>query len=861
MKSSLGQLKKYLLLLLAGVALISAADYLGFFEGMKNHVYDLCFRLRGAVEPDRRVLIAAVDEQTLRRLGRWPLRRAHYARLLSQLSQASVVGFDIIMAEPAEDDALLARAVAQHDRVVFPLYIENTPFEVSPPSLISACPAGHVHMEPDIDGVIRRAYHTLYFAGRRLPSFTSVIYEKLTGVALPRQPRPAGSGDPTAPASIVQMDARQINYYGPPGTFPRIPLADIAEGKYPPDFFKNRIVLVGVTSAGLDDEVLTPFSQQRNRMSGIETQANILANLLDHRLIIDIPAALILALSLLLALPFLFFFIKNNGRRTLLVWFLGIAAAFLGSFLVFVAGGFWFNPLLFALFLSFLFLVAYLFKLEEAGRLLGVAKEEWEDAFNTINDAIVVMDRDGRAIRTNKVAGTMLNDELRGIISSRRLPREAIESLEAQEEILAPLTGHHFEIKSLPRYDSRRQCTGSVHIIRNITRRKKLETEQNLLQRQLMQAQKMESIGRLAGGVAHDFNNILTAIIGYSEIDLIIVPPENPVHHHIKVVHDSALKAAALIRQLLAVSRRQVMEITVLNLKESVAGMANILVRTIGEDVTLCLRTETTVRNILADPVHIEQIIMNLAVNARDAMPGGGTLTIETADIHFDESYAHQHEGMAPGSYVMLAMADTGSGMPAEVQEHIFEPFYTTKKPGEGTGLGLSTVYGIIRQMGGHICLTSELDKGTVFKIYLPACREEVETRTATDTTALARGTEGILVVEDDLAIRNLIAEILQPLGYQVRLAGSGTEALGIAETAGRSFDLLLTDVVMPGMNGEELARRLQEQYPHIKVIFMSGHSEETVIQHGIEQQGVAFLRKPILPGRLVAKLREVLDG
>jgi CheY-like chemotaxis protein len=257
----------------------------------------------------------------------------------------------------------------------------------------------------------------------------------------------------------------------------------------------------------------------------------------------------------------------------------------------------------------------------------------------------------------------------------------------------------------------------------------------------------------------------------------------------------------------------------------------------------------------------MEQVLMNLAVNARDAMPRGGIVIIETADVELDESYVSDHEGVIPGSYVMLAVTDTGEGMSPEVQAQIFGPFFTTKKTGEGTGLGLSTVYGIVKQMSGHIDVFSEQGKGSVFRVFFPVCREDAEAKAQAEAFVMPRGAETVLIAEDDDAIRKLLVDILEPLGYRVITADSGMEALRVAETAGGGVDILLTDVVMPGMSGKELAQRFQTIDPGIKVLFMSGYTEEVIIRHGVEQAGVSFIQKPLIPNKLVRKLREVLDG
>jgi signal transduction histidine kinase/CHASE2 domain-containing sensor protein len=873
---TLAEARKYLLILVVGFALILAAEFLGFFAGMDNHCYDLFFRLRGATEPDNRILIAAIDENTLNRLGRWPLRRIHYARLLERLDKAHIVGLDILMVEPSEDDTALAAAIRKHGRVILPAYIVK-PLQIA--DTVSSLPshrAGHIHLEQDVDGVVRKVHHTLYAGGRQLPSLASVIYEALTGKVLPRE-APAGSGrDRTTQARIIQMDLSRINYYGPPGTFPRLSLIDIIDGRYPDDFFTGRIVLVGVTAAGLESGVLTPFTQHRDHMHGVETHAHILGNLIDGITLSEVTALMRWAVSLSFAFLGFFLFIRNGGWQAALLWVMGIVAVSAASYAVFSIANLWFSPVLLCCLLSFMFVVAYIFRLEQSGRLLVEARDAWEESFNTIDDAIVIMDCDGMSLRINAAAKTLLEPNMLNFLSRKCLmmkedlapaDREAHNDPVAAavdvrtEEISDPFTDRHYEVKSLPRFDTVGRWIGFVHVIRDVSLRKNSEKEKERLQVQFLQSQKMESIGRLAGGVAHDFNNILTAILGYSELVLLKMSNSDPLRHAIDIIQDSSLKAATLTRQLLALSRKQVMELQVVNLTDIVADMARILARIIGEDVMLKMQTGKPLQNVLADPVHIEQVLMNLAVNARDSMPRGGTVTIETADVEIDEAYASKHEGVEPGSYVMLAVIDTGEGMSPEVQARIFEPFFTTKKIGEGTGLGLSTVYGIVKQMFGYIDVFSEQGKGSAFRIYLPVCREDVEAKAQTEAVMMPRGTETVLITEDDAAIRKLLVDILEPLGYRVITANSGAEALRLAETTRIGIDILLTDVVMPGMNGKELAERFQAIDPGMKVLFMSGYTEETIIRHGVEQAGSAFIQKPLIPNKLVRKLRDVLDG
>ncbi len=386
-------------------------------------------------------------------------------------------------------------------------------------------------------------------------------------------------------------------------------------------------------------------------------------------------------------------------------------------------------------------------------------------------------------------------------------------------------------------------------------------TERRTLEEQLRHSQKMEAVGRLAGGVAHDFNNLLTVIKGYSDLMLNEIAVNDPMYGELDEIRKAADRAASLTRQLLAFSRRQVMEPKVLDLNGIVSNMERLLRRLLGEDVELHISLHQHLGHVKADPGQIEQVIMNLAVNARDAMPRGGKLTIETTNFEVDEEYTRDHAVVAAGKYVMLAVSDTGCGMDSETVQHIFEPFFTTKEMGKGTGLGLSTVYGIVKQSGGYIWVYSEPGGGSSFKVYLPVVEQRAETMDKKAAPAASyRGTELVLLVEDEDGVRALVREVLQRHGYTVLETRSGGEAL-IAFEKNPNIQLLLTDVVLAQMNGRELAKRLAPQRPEMKVLFVSGYTEEAIVQHGVLDPGTAFLQKPFTPKALAKKVREVLDG
>jgi signal transduction histidine kinase/ActR/RegA family two-component response regulator len=380
-------------------------------------------------------------------------------------------------------------------------------------------------------------------------------------------------------------------------------------------------------------------------------------------------------------------------------------------------------------------------------------------------------------------------------------------------------------------------------------------------QGQLEQAQKMDAIGRLAGGVAHDFNNLLTVILGRTDILLHPLKPEDPMRRGIELIQRTAGRAADLTRQLLAFSRKQVLESVVLDLNAVTSDMKDMLGRLIGEDIALLANPTPGLGRVKADRGQIEQVIMNLAVNARDAMPQGGRLIVELENVELDADYVRRHVGARPGLNVMLAVSDSGVGIPREIQAHIFEPFFTTKEQGKGTGLGLATVYGIVKQSGGYIEVDSEPGRGTTFRIYLPRVDTTVPAvDRATRPAAAAGGTETILLVEDEEGVRELARDILRSSGYTVLEARNGSEALLICERHQGPLDLLLTDVVMPRMSGRELAERLAPLRPDVSVLYMSGYTDDAVIRHGVLGAGTAFLQKPFTPVALIQRVRETLD-
>jgi len=512
------------------------------------------------------------------------------------------------------------------------------------------------------------------------------------------------------------------------------------------------------------------------------------------------------------------------------------------------------------------------------------ALQESEERFRQVYDEAPVgyheLDREGRITRVNRTELEMLGytvEDLLGhpvwefIVEEEKTRRVITSKIAGDVSYQEPLqcTYRRKDGTTLPvliedrvNRDEQGQITVIRSMIQDITERKQAEEELQKREEQLRLRQRVEAIGRLAGGVAHDFNNLLMTIKGCSEILLSKLDQQDSRREEVEEICKAAERATSLTRQLLAFGRRQVLQPQVLDLNEIVANINRMLQRLIGEDIQLHTVLDQELWPVKVDPGQIEQVIMNLVVNARDAMPGGGKLTIETANVFLDEDYARRHVSVKPGLWVMLAVTDSGSGMDEETLSHLFEPFFTTKEKGEGTGLGLSTVYGIVKQSGGNIWAYSELGRGTTFKVYLPWAEEAVETYKPKPVPAAPPGgSETILLVEDEEAVRTMVSKILQNKGYTVLEAHHGNEALRVSQRHRGPIHLVVTDVVMPQMSGRELAERLKRVYPKIRVLFMSGYPDRAIVHHGVLGAGTAFLQKPFALNALEWKVRELLDS
>lgn len=500
--------------------------------------------------------------------------------------------------------------------------------------------------------------------------------------------------------------------------------------------------------------------------------------------------------------------------------------------------------------------------------------KEYRNLFQLASDPILILDAvDGRVLDVNdkacKTYGLTREEfgrrHLTDLAANPEAARKRLEQLRSEEKLQPYETSHlradgtplHFIISpTVIEYQSHKAI---LSINRDVTEQRRIEEERQQLEQQLRQSQKLESIGQLAGGIAHDFNNLLTAINGYSELTLQRLDPDSPARATLEQIKKAGLRAASLTSQLLAFSRKQVLQPKILDLNSIVSNVDNMLRRLIGEDIDLITLLKPDLGQIKADPGQVEQVIMNLAVNARDAMPQGGKITIETGHTYLDEAYASKHLSVRPGEYIMLMLSDTGTGMDAATQKQIFDPFFTTKEVGKGTGLGLSTVYGIVKQSGGNIWVYSEVGKGTTFKVYFPRY-DQAPTRETTAEVSVPRGHETVLLVEDEEIVRELSRHILEANGYRVLSAANGEDGLRTFKEFQGNIDLLITDVVMPEMSGRELATNISRLKPETRILFMSGYTDDAIVRHGILEERMSFIQKPFSPDSLALKTRELLD-
>jgi len=510
-------------------------------------------------------------------------------------------------------------------------------------------------------------------------------------------------------------------------------------------------------------------------------------------------------------------------------------------------------------------------------RAMVAAQGQWERSFDAIADYMCLLDLSGHILRANQAMtkrfkplyGNLVGCDYRKIFGTADAPakKSALPcAVEASPFVIPaielPNLKGWFTVSSFPLKDEHEAITGAVFIVRDITDQhitaealKKAEANQH-------QASKMEAIGRLAGGIAHDFNNILTSVLGYSSLMLKMTKPDDPRRNDIQEIILAAERATALTRQLLDFSRNQTIETKSVCLNTIIQNTKEFLGRTLGEKIKLNMRLGPGLRNIKADVSRLEQVIINLVVNARDAMPGGGQLMIETNNLSLDQKFCATHPNLTPGNYVKLEVSDTGCGMPPRVLEHLFEPFFTTKAKGKGTGLGLMTTYGIVKQFGGHIAVYSEVDRGTTFKLYFPESHEAGEVvAPAVQEFVLLHGNETIMVIDDEINIVTMVTQILTELGYHVISTTSPREALILCDQRPQTIDMVLTDIIMAELNGPDLVRMMRQKRPTLKALYMSGYTNNAAKLIGVLKPDTAFLQKPFSSETLTHCIRKVLDA
>ena len=871
---------RFICLVFVFTAAVLFFENTGLLDGINNYSYDLAFRLRGEREHDDRIIIAAIDEKTLAKLGRWPIRRSYYADLLDILDQAAVVGIDIILSESSEEDARLSHAITQHAKVVLPVYIDRQ-FNISHPAkAFSPARLGHVHLEQGIDGFVKEVFHTISHQSKSIPSFASALNAVINEGKFSQPLIQKKISQQKVSNSIIQSDYMWINFYGAPGAFQYFSIADILEGQWPSSFFADKIVLVGITTVGLDEGILVPFTHGRSRMPAVEVHAHILNNLMDRGNIRPVDPWVRWALAIVIAIFFFSMFIRFDSLSGMFIGFLGLLTISLVTFFAFASLNRWLSPASLYFSVGISFLLAYIFNLQKMRELLLQAKENWEESFNTINDAICIHDQNCNIIRANKAAEQIFGPPLLKFLRQRcsNLYQEnddfitenhpGIREAGFTEEIFHPELNRYLEIKSLPQFDKNAHLKGIVQIVRDITENKNSQKEYRMLQEQLIQAQKMEAIGTLAGGIAHDFNNILAAVMGYTELTLLSLPEKSQLADQLNHVLKASVRAKELVEQILTISRRTTQDFQPqpvqigLIIKEALKLIKSTFPSTIQ------LRLEILSNGkVVIDPSQMHQIIMNLCTNAKHAMQQkGGILTVELNDIDIEPhaKILHQNPDLQPGPYISIAVKDTGHGMAPKVAKRIFEPYFTTKEKDVGTGLGLAMVHGITKNYGGTISFRSKVGEGTAFYVYLPRVDSDQSLKETSESTAVQpapTGAERVLFVDDEPELVALGRDMLEHLGYQVVTKNNGIDALKEFREKPNHFDVVVTDMTMPKMTGERLAQELISIRSEIPIILCTGFSEQINEQKAKVIGIKAFLMKPLTLNRLAKTVRAVMDS
>ncbi len=861
---------------LAAAILLVLIELFGLFEGLNLYAYDLFMRLRGPREPSEEILLVTIDEKTLQRLGRWPIGRHWYAELLKRLGSPTAVGLDIILADPSPEDETLAEALGSHPNVVLPVYLDRQRGWVSPLESLGKMVTGHIHLEPGIDGVTRQVFHTVAHCDIQFRSFASAIRSTFDGREGPEASSPSPVPLAENPAEITQSNPMWINYYGGREAFRTVSFVDVLEGRWPPAFFDGRIVLVGLTAVGLEEGVLTPFSQDRKRLSGVEAHAQILSNLLDGSDIQPL-GSWSLWISMLLAGLISFWWIERVRPLQMLMVFLGGGLVVNAvSYSALTHANVWIPPAGFLGLMGAGCAAGYVSRLQRVQTLLIQAKKDWEESFHSLDEAIILYDEHCKVIRMNRAASHELDPSLLEVFRDRcrywllRNGRSDLEpepqelkfqSLPGVEEVSLTHGDRHYEVRSLARVDDKGNFQGFIHVVRDVTYRRQLELEQRELQTKLSQAQKMEALGTLAGGIAHDFNNILSAIIGYAELMAVSVDREGKFQERLERIIQAGLRARDLVKQILTFSRRTVQDLKPIQpgkiVTEAMRLLRPALPTTI--EIQVSVSSEAYVEG---DPTQVHQIVMNLCTNAYQAMKAqGGRLEVAAEDVVLQDGIEQENWYIPPGRYVAVRVSDTGEGIPNEIRKRIFEPYFTTKEVGEGTGLGLSTVHGILKAHGGGLVLESELGKGTTFHVYLPILDRVKASAEPLEHHGPLMGSERILFVDDEAALIEIAKDALEEMGYHVTARRSPVEALECFRSDSSAFDILITDMTMPKMTGIQLVMEVRNIRADIPVILCTGYRQISKPEE-IETAGIGrIITKPATSKDLARAIRSLMDG
>jgi PAS domain S-box-containing protein len=758
----------------------------------------------------------------------------------------------------------------------------------------AAAASGFLNAAPDPDGKLRGLPLVAEYAGRYYPSLDLAAMDTYHHVARMQFRADArGAAWLRLDGELVPLEGRstlRLRYRGPRRTFPYVSAADLIGGRAPGEKLRGKIAIIGASAQGLENSVATPVDPT---FPDVELHATAIDDLLQgdffHRSSEGFIFEVLLSLAAGIAATVVLTLIRSLWAALIIAVI--VATMWAGCTALLAGSGVLVSPLpaTGVLVCTFLALTLMNYRVErtraerterqlvsahvETEEVRQESESRYQRLVENISDAIITVNPAGRLVFVNRrfrewfglpdveISDLLLEDyvapEWREAVREHQRVMLAGQAVSKQMEYQGiRADGTRIWIEALITVvEAGGRIIGTQSALRDVTERKRLEA-------QYLQAQKLESLGRLAGGVAHDFNNLLTVINGYSDMLAAKLKEDQTLAEMAREIQRAGSRAAELTMQLLTFSRKQVVERKPLDLNVVVEDGRKMLQRVVGEDVKLESRLGSSLGKVMADAGQLQQVLMNLVVNARDSMPDGGKLIIETRNVEVDEAFSKQHPEVAPGRYVYLGVADTGTGMSEEVQRQIFEPFFTTKGPGKGTGLGLATVYSIVRQSEGAIWVQSELGAGSTFHIYLPWRQPAAqETNAAAETVIAANGDETLLLVEDQDAVRELIERMLKEHGYDVLPAGNGADAIDLAARYPGTIHLLIADVILPGMNGRALADALRSTRPKMKVMYISGYSEEIIGRQGVLDSHVAYLTKPFSQDWLVSKVQETLAG